>query len=107
MTTTSFTDPQEVFQMFPHPEDLRRMHHVEHAEMMKSRTLERRARQAGHRHGRTRPFHEISVRIRGFVASRRWWALFTGRNHRGGTSTVGTPSPVLTQLRSSVDARGH
>jgi hypothetical protein len=86
--------------MFPHPEDLHRMHQLQHAEMIRNHTLERRARAAN------RPTHrlrEIAVHVRTFVLSRRWWkgivALFT---HHGIQDRS-----ITTELRNAALARPH
>ena len=70
--------------MFPHPEDLYRSQQLRHAETIRNHTLERQARAAARPPHRLR---EITLRIGGFVLSRRWWkgiaALFTRRRSAG------------------------
>ena len=61
--------------MFPHPEDLHRLHQQQHAEITRNHTLARRARAA---HPPTHRLREISLHISGFVLSRRWWKDITG-----------------------------
>jgi len=95
-TNRRFTDPEEVPEMFPHPEDLYRAHRLQHAEMIRNHTLERQARAA---HRPTHRLREISLHVGGFVRSRRWWrgitSLFTGHGHRAGTVTTAPPNGAL------------
>ena len=87
--------------MFPHPEDLHRLHHQQHAELIRHHTLVRQAHPPTHR------LREIGLHIIGFVVSGRWWkgntALFSHNNDRVRTVTttlrngalpIITPSPV-------------
>jgi hypothetical protein len=95
-TNRRFTDPEEVPEMFPHPEDLYRAHQLQHTEMIRNHTLERQARAAN------RPTHrlrEIGLHHSGFVLARHWWkgitALFTRHSQRAGTVTTALRNGAL------------
>jgi hypothetical protein len=87
-----FIDPEEVPEMFIHPEDLHRLHQLEHAEMIRNHSQERQARAARRS---TRSLREIGRHIGGFVHPRRWWngigALFASRGRQDGTGTTALP----------------
>jgi hypothetical protein len=82
--------------MFPHPEDLHRLHQQQHAELIRNHTLERQARAA---HRPRRRLREIGLHISDFVLSRRWWTgitgLFTPHNHRDRSVTPALRNAAL------------
>jgi hypothetical protein len=75
--------------MFPHPEDMHRLHQQQHAELIRHHTLVRQARGAN---PPTHRLREIGLQISTFVLSGRWWkgitALFTHHNHPDRTFTT-------------------
>jgi hypothetical protein len=110
-TNRRFTDPEEVPEMFPHPEDLHRAHQLQHAEMIRNHTLERQARAA---HRPTHRLREIGLHVSGFVRSSRWWkgvtALFTRHSHQAGTGTTALRDgalPTITPGFLSAHPRGR
>ena len=88
--------------MFPHPEDLHRLHQLQHAEIARNHALIRQARAA---HPPTHRLREISLHISGFVLSRRWWTnitgLFTHHNHPDRTFTTAVRKGALPAITPS------
>lgn len=82
--------------MFPHPEDLHRLHKQQHAELIRNHMLERQARAA---HRPRRRLHEIGLNVIHFILARRWWrgitAPFTHHNHRDRTVTTALRNGAL------------
>ena len=70
--------------MFPHPEDLHRAHQFQHANLIRTRERERRARAAGRA---AHSLREIVLQLSTFLRSRRWWKSITALFART-TSTV-------------------
>ena len=99
-----------------HPEDLHRLLQLEHAEMIRNRSLEREARAARRPPRRLR---EMGGHISGLVHPRRWLkgitSLFTRRGRQDGTGTTAfgkdalpivppTASPLGSPLRAVTDS---
>jgi hypothetical protein len=82
--------------MFPHPEDLHRLHQQQHAELIRNHTLERQARAALRPRRRLR---EIGLNVFHFILSRRWWrgitAPLTHHNHRDRSVTTALRNGAL------------
>jgi hypothetical protein len=88
--------------MFPHPEDLHRLHQQQHAELIRHHTLLRQARGAN---PPTHRLREIGLQISTFVLSGRWWkgitALFTHHNHPDRTFTTAGRKGALPAITPS------
>ena len=82
--------------MFLHPEDLHRLHHQQHTELIRNHMLERQARAA---HRPRRRLREIGLNVIHFILYRRWWrgitAPFTHHNHRDRTVTTALRNGAL------------
>ena len=85
--------------MFPHPEDLHRLHQQQHAELIRHHTLVRQARAAN---PPTHRLREIGLQISTFVLSGRWWKGITGAVH-----PPQPPGPNLHNRGAQRRAAGH
>jgi hypothetical protein len=94
--------------MFPHPEDLYRLHQQQHAEMIRSHTRERQARAA---HQPSHRLREIGLHVSGFVPSRRWWkgitSLFNRHNHQAGAGLAAGPGQRPGELADQPEGRSR